>query len=63
MSYKKQIVEKINSFSSNYVFITNDFYDIANYETIKSTLNRLVQNKKIFRITNGVYYKPQYWIN
>ena len=60
MTYKEQILEKINNLDSNQVFIANDFFDIAGYETIRNTLNRLVENKKISRIMKGVYYKPKY---
>ena len=60
MTYKEQILEKINNLNSNQVFIANDFFDIAGYETIRNTLNRLVENKKISRIMKGVYYKPKY---
>ncbi len=45
---------------SNQVFIANDFFDIAGYETIRSTLNRLVGDKVIIRIMKGIYYKPKY---
>lgn len=60
MSYKKDILDRINSFRLNYVFIASDFFDIANYETVRSTLNRLVENAEIVRIIKGVYYKPNY---
>ena len=60
MTYKEQILEKINNLNSNQVFIANDFFDIAGYETIRNTLNRLVEDKKISRIMKGVYYKPKY---
>ena len=60
MTYKEQILERINNLDSNQVFIANDFFDIAGYETIRNTLNRLVENKKISRIMKGVYYKPKY---
>lgn len=60
MTYKEQILEKINNLNSNQVFIANDFFDIAGYETIRSTLNRLVEDKEIIRIMKGIYYKPKY---
>ncbi|MCP5455810.1 MAG: hypothetical protein H7A30_06065 [Thermotogae bacterium] len=60
MNYKQKILERINNLSSNQVFISNDFFDIAEYETIRSTLNRLVEDEKISRIMNGIYYKPKY---
>ena len=60
MSYKNRILQRINSFNSKNVFIANDFFDIAGYETVRSTLNRLVESGEIKRIINGVYYKPEY---
>lgn len=60
MNYKQEIFNRIENFESNQVFIANDFFDIAGYETIRSTLNRLVRDKKIMRIMKGIYYKPEY---
>lgn len=60
MNYKQKILSRIESFDSNQVFIANDFFDIAGYETVRSTLNRLVNDKEIIRIMKGIYYKPEY---
>ncbi len=60
IGYKDKILERINSFDMDYVFIANDFYDIAEYETIRKNLNRLVNDKQINRILKGIYYKPKY---
>ena len=60
MNYKHQIEDRINSLEANQSFIASDFFDIAGYETIRSTLNRLTNEKKIARIIKGVYYKPQF---
>ena len=60
MNYKQKILSRIENFDSNQVFIANDFFDIAGYETVRSTLNRLVQDKEIIRIMKGIYYKPKY---
>ena len=59
-SYTDKIEERINSSSFNQVFSVNDFLDIASYETVKRTLNRLVKSNKIKRIINGFYYKANY---
>ncbi len=40
--------------------LLNDFFTIADYETVRKTLNRLVNDEYIQRIINGVYYKPKY---
>lgn len=60
MTYKEAIINQINKFNHGYVFISDDFLNIANYETIRSTLNRLVNSGVISRIMNGIYYKPEY---
>lgn len=60
MNYKKKILNRIDSFEPNQVFIANDFFDIAGYETVRSTLNRLVEDKEIIRIMKGIYYKSKY---
>ena len=60
MNYKQEILNKIENFGPNKIFIANDFFDIAGYETVRSTLNRLVGDKVIMRIMKGVYYKPKY---
>ncbi|MBB1532881.1 MAG: hypothetical protein HG465_001990 [Mogibacterium sp.] len=60
MNYKQEILNRIENFNSNKVFIATDFFDIAGYETVRSTLNRLVEDKVIIRIMKGFYYKPKY---
>ena len=60
MNYKQEILNKIENFGPNKIFIANDFFDIAGYETVRSTLNRLVGDKELMRIMKGVYYKPEY---
>ena len=60
MNYKQEILNKIENFRPNKIFIANDFFDIAGCETVRSTLNRLVGDKVIMRIMKGVYYKPKY---
>lgn len=60
LTYKDQITRRINRFESDKVIIANDFLDITNYETIKSTLNRLADDGEIKRVMNGYYYKPKF---
>lgn len=59
-SYKTKILNRIEEIGSEKVFIANDFLDLADYETIRKTLNRLVKSGDIKRILNGVYYKPEF---
>ena len=59
-SYKFAIWERIASMPENAIFIVNDFLDIADYETVRKTINRMVENSEIQRIINGVYYNPKF---
>lgn len=59
-AYTKQIEQKIKTFNRGKVFIAEDFLDTVSYETIRRTLNRFVEEKKIKRIMPGFYYKPKY---
>jgi hypothetical protein len=58
--YSKQIIERINNAEEGTVFVSSDFADIANTETIRRNLNRLTQAGVIRRILNGIYEKPEY---
>ena len=57
---KAKINSKIDNLSDGAVFISNDFLEIADYETVRKTLNRFVNEGTIQRVVNGVYYKPRY---
>lgn len=59
-SYKKEIQNRIRGFHTGKVFIANDFFDIAEYETVRSTLNRMVEAGEIRRILNGIYDQPRF---
>ena len=59
-SYTEKISNKINDFDSHKVFFANDFLDIASYETVRKTLNRMVNERKIQRVIDGFYYNPTY---
>ncbi|PVY94641.1 hypothetical protein C7381_104147 [Ezakiella coagulans] len=59
-SYTEKISDKINGFDSNKVFFANDFLDIASYETVRKILNRMVNEGKIKRVSDGFYYNPRY---
>lgn len=59
-SYIESIKTRINNFDSNKVFFAKDFLDIASYETIRKTLNRMVNENIIKRVIDGFYYNPRY---
>ena len=58
--YSKQIQERIGAAAKGSVFVSSDFADIADTETIRRNLNRLVQSGTLRRILKGVYDKPEY---
>ncbi|MCK8462145.1 DUF6088 family protein [Mycoplasma capricolum subsp. capricolum] len=60
MSYLSQIQNRIDHFEPAKIFISQDFSDIASNETVRRTLNKLVEEEKIKRIINGFYYNPTY---
>ena len=59
-NYKDKIQTSIENLADGSVFISSDFLDIADYETVRKSLNRLVNEGVIHRIVNGVYYRPRY---
>ena len=58
--YSKQIQEQIKAAAERTIFISSDFADIADTETIRRNLNRLTQAGMLRRILKGVYEKPKY---
>lgn len=60
VTIKTEIKNIIDDLPDGAIFISNDFLGIADYETVRKTLNRLVNDGYIKRIINGVYYNPRY---
>ena len=58
--YMQEIRERILSAEEGSVFSTSDFADIADTNTVRSALYRLIQDGILRRIFNGVYEKPKY---
>lgn len=58
--YSRQIQERISNAAEGTVFVSSDFADIADTETIRRNLNRLTQAGVIRRILKGIYEKPEY---
>ena len=59
-TFKSKIYNRIENWDSKYVFTANDFLDIADYETVRKRLNRMVLSGDVRRIIKGFYYKPKY---
>lgn len=58
--YSKQVQERIRCAADGTVFVSSDFADIADAETIRRNLNRLTQAGTLRRILKGVFEKPKY---
>lgn len=58
--FSKQIKQRIENAPKGSIFVNSDFSDIADYETIRRNLNRLVEIGTLRRILNGIYEKPKY---
>ncbi len=58
--YSKQIQERISNAAEGTVFVSSDFADIADTETVRRNMNRLTQTGMLRRILKGVYEKPKY---
>ncbi len=54
---QQAIEERINEASSDTIFLTNDFKDITSIVNIRKVLARLVENNKLIRLMDGMYYK------
>jgi hypothetical protein len=60
LSYAEQIRQRIGEAEAGAMFISADFADIADTETIRRNLNRLVESGTIRRVLKGVYEKPKF---
>lgn len=58
--YIQEIRERILAAEDGCIFSSSDFADIADTNTVRSALYRLVQNGILRRILNGIYEKPKY---
>lgn len=58
--YTQQIRERIREAPDGRVFVSSDFADIADSNTIKQSLSRLVRDGDLRRIIRGVFDRPRY---
>ena len=54
---QQEIEARIDEASSDTIFLTNDFKDIAPIVNIRKVLSRLVESNKLIRLMDGMYYK------
>lgn len=59
-NYLKPIRERILSSGQGALFITSDFLDIADTDSINKSLSRLVRENIIRRVIRGIYEYPEY---
>ncbi len=55
-----QIANRISEAPFGSAFVTSDFTDLAEYETVKKTIARLEKKGMIRRVLRGVYDKPKF---
>ena len=58
--YTEQIRERIINAPDGSVFVNSDFADIADNNTIKQSISRLVREGILRRVIRGVFDKPKY---
>ena len=58
--YMQEVQDRILAAEEGSIFVTSDFADIADANTVRSALYRLVQNGVLRRILNGVFERPKY---
>lgn len=56
----EQILERIKNMDDEAVFVSSDFTDIADINTVRQILSRQEQAGEIQRVIRGIYYCPQY---
>lgn len=59
LSIENEILKRVEQKKSGTVFLTEDFFDIANSNALRVALHRLVKGGILFRLVNGMYVKPQ----
>ena len=60
LGYAKQIRERIDKAKDGTIFIHADFVDVADAETVRRTLNRLVSEQVLKHVRNGIYEKQRF---
>lgn len=60
INYLGKIKDRITSSQKGTVFITSDFFDIANTDVVNKSLSRLEEANVIRRVMRGVYEFPEY---
>lgn len=59
-SIENRIFAKIKKAKRGTLFFADNFVAFGNIDTIYRTLNRLVAKGELDKVTNGIYYRPQF---
>ncbi len=57
-SIVNQIEKRIASWKRGKIFFPTDFSDVASYDAIRKTLERLCKSEKIIRLARGIFLYP-----
>lgn len=58
--YTEQIRERVLSSPDGSIFVNSDFSDIADINTVKQSIKRLIQENTLRRVLRGIFEKPKY---
>ena len=58
--YTQQIRDRITNAPDGSVFVNSDFADIADSNTIKQSINRLIREGILRRVIRGIFEKPKF---
>ncbi len=59
MSIEEQIQDKVLKAEKGTIFLTEDFSDFGNANSLRVALHRLVKRGVLYRVANGIYVKPK----
>ncbi len=59
MSVLKEIETVLKKKKPGTIFFIADFLEISDYDTVRKSIQRLTEQKKIIRLSKGIYYYPK----
>jgi hypothetical protein len=57
--YTDLLEQRIRDIPRGEIFVTSDFSDIADINTVRRLLKRIADNNEIVRVSSGIYYVPK----
>lgn len=58
--YTERIRDRVLSSPDGSIFVNSDFSDIADINTVKQSIKRLIQENTLRRVLRGIFEKPKY---